>query len=80
MFMFDDHYFMIIVLKIKDWLNCEESISGARFQHLGQKIFYEYFLENEQDLSMGICWRCILVHQICSLHFGLDLIMELTRH
>jgi hypothetical protein len=26
------------------------------------------------------CWRCILVHQICSLHFGLDLIMELTRH
>jgi hypothetical protein len=26
------------------------------------------------------CWRCILVHQACSLHFGLDLIMELTRH
>jgi hypothetical protein len=23
---------------------------------------------------------CILVHQTCSLHFGLDLIMELTRH
>jgi hypothetical protein len=26
------------------------------------------------------CWRCILVHQTCSLHFGLDFIMELTRH
>jgi hypothetical protein len=26
------------------------------------------------------CWRCILVHQTCSLHFGLDLFMELTRH
>jgi hypothetical protein len=24
--------------------------------------------------------RCILVHQTCSLHFGLDLIMERTRH
>jgi hypothetical protein len=28
----------------------------------------------------GKCWRCILVHLACSLHFGLDLIMELTRH
>jgi hypothetical protein len=27
-----------------------------------------------------VCWRCILVHQACSLHFGLDLIMQLTRH
>jgi hypothetical protein len=26
------------------------------------------------------CWRCILVHLACSLHFGLDLIMELTHH
>jgi hypothetical protein len=26
------------------------------------------------------CWRCILVHQTCLLHFGLDLFMELTRH
>jgi hypothetical protein len=26
------------------------------------------------------CGRCILVHLACSLHFGLDLIMELTRH
>jgi hypothetical protein len=53
MFMFDDHCFMFIVLKIKDWLTCEERISGARFQNLGQKFFYEYFLEDEQDLSMG---------------------------
>jgi hypothetical protein len=29
---------------------------------------------------MPWCWRCILVHQACSLHFGLNLIMELTRH
>jgi hypothetical protein len=26
------------------------------------------------------CWRCILVPLACSLHFGLDLIMELIRH
>jgi hypothetical protein len=26
------------------------------------------------------CWWCILVHLACSLHFGLDLIMELTHH
>jgi hypothetical protein len=31
-----------------------------------------------QDLKA--CWRCILVHLACSIHFGLDLIMELTRH
>jgi hypothetical protein len=31
----------------------KKKISGARFQHLGQKIFYEYFLEDEQDLSVG---------------------------
>jgi hypothetical protein len=30
--------------------------------------------------SPPCCWRCILVHLACSLHFGLNLIMELTRH
>jgi hypothetical protein len=53
MFMFDDQCFMFIILTIKDWLTCEARISGARFQHLGQKIFYEYLLEDEQDLSVG---------------------------
>jgi hypothetical protein len=37
--MFDDHCFMFVVLKIKDWLICEERISGAWFQHLGQSSF-----------------------------------------
>jgi hypothetical protein len=31
-------------------------------------------------LELHICLRCILVHQTCLLHFGLDLIMELTLH
>jgi hypothetical protein len=31
------------------------------------------------DLVWAWC-QCILVHQTCSLHFGLDLNMELTRH
>jgi hypothetical protein len=44
---------MFIILKINDWLTCEERISGARFQHLGQKFFYEYLLKDEQDLSVG---------------------------
>jgi hypothetical protein len=53
MFMYDDHFFMFIILKIKDWLTCEERITGARFEHLGQKFFYDYLLEDEQDLSVG---------------------------
>jgi hypothetical protein len=53
MFMFDDHSFMFIILKIKDWLTCVERISRARFQNLGQKFFYEYLLKDEQDLSVG---------------------------
>jgi hypothetical protein len=44
------------------------------------KFFCEYLLEDEQDLSMGEMLTCILVHQTCSLHFGLDLFMALTRH
>jgi hypothetical protein len=53
MFMYDDDCFMFIILKIKDWLTCEERISGARFQHLGQKLFYKHLLEDEQNLSVG---------------------------
>jgi hypothetical protein len=80
MFLYDDHCFMFIVLKINDWLTCEEWISGAWLQHLGQKIFYEYLIEDEQDLSLGEMLTVYLEHQTCSLHFDLDLIMELTRH
>jgi hypothetical protein len=32
----DDHSFMFIILKVKDWLTCEERIRGARFHHLEQ--------------------------------------------
>jgi hypothetical protein len=31
-------------------------------------------------LERHTCWRCILVHQTCLLHFGLDFLMELTFH
>jgi hypothetical protein len=34
----------------------------------------------EERIPENLCWRCILVHLACSLHFGLDLIIELTRH
>jgi hypothetical protein len=61
MFMYDDHCFMFIILKIKDWLTCEERISGARFQHLGQKFFYEHLLEDEQDLR---------VEEMLTVYFG----------
>jgi hypothetical protein len=74
MFMYDDHCFMFIILKINDWLTCEERISEARFQHLGQKIFYEYLLEDEQDLSMG---EMLMVYfgtsnMFITLWFGFD--------
>jgi hypothetical protein len=61
MFMYDDHYFLFTILWIKDWLACEGRISGARFQHLGQKLFYEYLLKNEQELSVG---------EMLTLYFG----------
>jgi hypothetical protein len=51
--MYDDQCFTFIILKIKDSLTCEERISEARFKHLGQKFFYVYLLEDEQDLSVG---------------------------
>jgi hypothetical protein len=72
--MFDDHCFMFIMLKIKDRITCEERISGARFQHLGQKIFYEYLLEDEQDLSVGemltVCFGT--PNMFITLWFGFD--------
>jgi hypothetical protein len=43
-------------------------------------FFYECLLEDEQELSMGEMLMVYLVHLACSLNFGLDLIMELTRH
>jgi hypothetical protein len=40
-----------------------------------------YLMHTSQKIScVNGCWRCILVHLACSLHFGLDLIIELTRH
>jgi hypothetical protein len=42
---------------------------GVTIPTEGEALTIEY----EQD-----CWRCILVHQTCPLHFGLDLFMELT--
>jgi hypothetical protein len=59
--MYDDHCFMFIILKIKDWLTCEKRISVARFQHLVQKFFYEYLLEDEQDVS---------VREMLTVYFG----------
>jgi hypothetical protein len=74
MFMYDNHYFMFTLLKIKDWLTCEERISGARFQHLGQKFSYEYLLEDEQDLSVGEMLTVYFgtPNKFITLWFGLD--------
>jgi hypothetical protein len=44
------------------------------------KFFYEYLLEEEQELSVGEMLTVYFGTLACSLHFGLDLIMELTRH
>jgi hypothetical protein len=35
------------------------------------KLFCEYLLEDEKDLSVG---------EMLTVYFGLDLIMKLTRH
>jgi hypothetical protein len=73
MFMFYDHHFM--------WLtNLWKRISGAWFQHLGQKIFYEYLLEDEKDLSVGEMLTVYFGTPNMFITLGLDLIMELTRH
>jgi hypothetical protein len=74
MFMYDGHFFMFIILKTKDWLTCKERISRARFQHLGQKFFYEYLLEDKHDLSVG---EMLMVYfgtpnMFITLWFGFD--------
>jgi hypothetical protein len=44
------------------------------------KFFYEYLLEDEQELSVGEMLTVYFGAPSMLLHFGLDLIMELTRH
>jgi hypothetical protein len=72
MFMYDDHCFVFIILKIKDWLTCEERISGTRFQHLGQKYFYEYL--GKQGLSVGEMLTVYIgtPNMFITLWFGFD--------
>jgi hypothetical protein len=47
---------------------------------LWTNFFYEYFLEDEQELSVGEMLTVYFGTPSLSLHFGLDLIMELNRH
>jgi hypothetical protein len=74
MFMYDEHCFMFITLKIKDWLTCEERNSGAHFNFLDKKFFNEYLLEDEQDLSVGEMLTVYfgIPNMFITLWFGLD--------
>jgi hypothetical protein len=46
------------------------------------KFFYEYLLEDEQDLSVREMLKVYFgtPNMFITLWFGFDLIMELTRH
>jgi hypothetical protein len=70
----------VYVLKIKDGLTCEERFSRTWLQRLGRSSFTSTCSRTGKSYAWGRCWRCILVHQTCSLYFGLNLFMELTRH
>jgi hypothetical protein len=70
---------MSLILKMNDWLTFKEGFDEARFNSLDEQLVSN-LLEDEQDLSVGGCWRSISVNQEHLLCYGLNFIMELTRH
>jgi hypothetical protein len=56
---------------------CSDNIGSQRWFLFLSK---DYLLEDEQGLSMGVCWRSISVNQEHLLHFGLSFELWLTRH
>jgi hypothetical protein len=70
---------MSLILKMNDWRTCKGGISEACFNTLDEQLVSN-LLEDEQDLSMGGCWRSISVNQEQLLCYGLNFILELTRH
>jgi hypothetical protein len=55
--------------------SCFQGSFASREENVGEMHLFRRSLHHASP-----CWRSILVHLACSLHFGLDLIMELTRH
>jgi hypothetical protein len=54
--------------------------SSAEYEHWKAiSTSIKGLLEDEQGLSMGVCWRSISVNQEQWLHFGLGFEIQLTR-
>jgi hypothetical protein len=70
---------MSLILKMKDWLTCKEGVGEACFNSLDEQLVSN-LLKDEQDLSVGGCWRSDFVNQEHLLCYGLNFILELTRH
>jgi hypothetical protein len=56
---------------------CNDNIGR---QHYFLFLSKDYLLEDDQGLSMGVCWQSIFVNQERLLHFGLSFELWLTRH
>jgi hypothetical protein len=69
---------MSIILKINDWLTCKEGFDEACFNSLDEQLVSN-LLEDEQDVSVGGCWRSISVNQEHLLYYSSNFILELTR-
>jgi hypothetical protein len=79
----DDKYFdtegvhVLLVLSVgcKEY-NCPPSraLSSPKYPLHSSMLGLFLFVSNTKENTL------LTVHQACSLHFGLDLIMELTRH
>jgi hypothetical protein len=67
------------ILKMDDCLTCKEGFDEACFNSLDEQLVSN-LLEDGQDLSVGGCWRSISVNQEQLLCYGLNFILELTRH
>jgi hypothetical protein len=70
---------MFLILKMNDWLTYKEGSHEACFNFLDEQLVSN-LLEDKQDLSVGGCWRSISVNQEHLLCYGLNFILELTRH
>jgi hypothetical protein len=64
---------------MNDLLTCKEGFDEACFNSLDEQLASN-LLEDEKDLSVEECWRSIFVNQEHLLCYGLNFILELTRH
>jgi hypothetical protein len=70
---------MSLILKMNDWLTCKEGFDKACFNSLDEQLVSN-LLEDEQDLSVGGMLAADFRQPEHLLCYGLNFILQLTRH